>query len=73
MDWQRGKIPFFVPPPDSDEFKLAKEREEEERKANEEQTENDKVINYAYFQFKIEQNIGEITMTNQFDEEDTAK
>jgi len=35
-DWIRGKLPFFIPPPDTDEYLEKKEDEEEERKGKEE-------------------------------------
>jgi hypothetical protein len=40
MDWQRGKIPFFVPPPGFNENtgeKLEPEKEAQESNANENQ------------------------------------
>lgn len=59
MDWQRGKIPYFVPPP--------KEDEKNEENGNNQQDEevNLEDMNRKY---NIDQDIGELVVTNEFGE-----
>jgi len=56
MDWQRGKIPFFVPPPNNNNNEEKDEEMKEESKTN--------------IEFKVEQNFEELKETNNFDIED---
>lgn len=58
MDWQRGKIPYFSPPP----------QENEGEDNGEEENKEDKNLEY-----KIEQDIKELEVTNEYNEKNDKK
>lgn len=55
MDWQRGKIPYFVPPPKEDGDKENKEEMDVEVELDDKNK-----------KYNIDQNIAELTVTNEF-------
>jgi len=55
MDWQRGKIPYFVPPPKEDRDKENKEEMDVEVELDDKNK-----------KYNIDQNIAELTVTNEF-------
>lgn len=58
MDWQRGKIPYFVAPPNDNKPEKVKEEKDVEVVVVEGDDKNKK--------FNIEQNIDELLVTNEF-------
>jgi len=58
MDWQRGKIPYFVPPP-----------KENGAIENKEEMEVEVDIDDKNKKYNIDQNIGELIVTNEYNEE----
>lgn len=58
MDWQRGKIPYFVEPPKNE---FANE--------NKENIDVEVVLDDKNQKYNIEQNIAELVVTNEFNEE----
>merc|ERR1712072_512632 len=62
-DWQRGRIPFFTPPP-----KIEGDKEEEEEKAAQTETQSEHAK-----QVDTSQDMGELKCALEFDEADMAK
>lgn len=60
MDWQRGKIPYFVPPPKEGELIENDDQKDVEVNLNLVEGED---MNKKY---NIDQNIGELIVTNEF-------
>ena len=58
MDWQRGKIPYFVAPPNDNKPEQNKEEKDVEVVVVEGDDKNKK--------FNIDQNIDELLVTNEF-------
>ena len=73
MDWQRGKIPFFMPPPKQEEVKVEEQMDvevtAEEMNANmENENKEDKNLKY-----NINQDIGDLVVGNEFAENKTEE
>lgn len=65
MDWQRGKIPFFVPPPGFNENtgeKVTDVVENEKMNTNEEEIAQDENKKMG-----IDQNLKDLLVTNKYD------
>lgn len=58
MDWQRGKIPYFVPPPN----------EKRDNIENKESMDVEVVLEDKNAKYNIDQNIAELVVTNEFNE-----
>jgi hypothetical protein len=63
MDWQRGKIPYFVEPP----------KENADSKENKESMDVEVVLDDKNKKYNIDQNIGELVVTNEFNEENKVE
>lgn len=63
MDWQRGKIPYFVPPPN----------DKADNNENKEAMDVEVVLDDKNKKYNIDQNIGELVVTNEFNEQNTIE
>jgi len=67
MDWQRGKIPYFVPPPKENGDK-------NENKDNMDvEVEVEVVLDDKNKKYNIDQNIAELIVTNEFNEDNKVE
>lgn len=63
MDWQRGKIPYFVPPP----------KENADKKEEQENIDVEVVLDDKNKKYNIDQNVNELVVTNEFNEENKVE
>ena len=61
MDWQRGKIPYFVAPPRENGEEMTKELHQEDMDV-------EVILDDKNKKYNIDQNIGELLVTNEFNE-----
>jgi len=59
MDWQRGKIPYFAPPP----------CQNGNENSNNENMDVEVVLDDKNKKYNVDQNIAELTVSNEFNEE----
>jgi hypothetical protein len=59
MDWQRGKIPYFVPPP----------KQNGENMENKDNMDVEVVLDDKNKKYNIDQNVDELVVTNEYKEE----